>query len=234
MELSPNQQQRVIALMPTGSPPLSMPTTGHPIMPVSGTGNQLFLPQGATSGSQTIIPNGTLFQIFNNQSIASTQTAQFVAIAQSQGGRPMVSAASPTKSTNLQPQGVPLLFTPMPLSTVVTNGTGTQSVFSHPGVVDSVTSSVTGKPVQTGVQSAVQQQHSVLKNTLTQPRMQLPNGQYIDLKLSKDVPNGMYPVTPPRTPEEQRSETGSQDAGEEMEVMLSIIHCLLILCLTLR
>ncbi|XP_060566569.1 LOW QUALITY PROTEIN: histone-lysine N-methyltransferase EHMT1-like [Ruditapes philippinarum] len=223
MELSPTQQH-VIALMPTGSPPLSMPTAGHPIIPASGTGSQLFLSPGAASGSQTIIPNGTLFQIFNNQSIASSQTAQFVAIAQSQGGHPMVTAASPPKSTNLlQPKGVPLLFTPMPYSTVVANGTGCQPVFSHPGVFNSVTSSVMGKPVPTGYQSAVQQQHSVLKNTLIQPRMQLPNGQYIDLKLPKDVPNGMYPVTPPRTPEEQRSETGSQDTGEEMEAVLGSV-----------
>ncbi|XP_053380892.1 uncharacterized protein LOC123550294 isoform X2 [Mercenaria mercenaria] len=227
---SPPQQQHVITLLPTGSPPLSMPTAGHPIIPASGTGSQIFLSPGTSSGSQTIIQNGTLnglpmFQIFNNQSIASSQTAQFVAIAQSQGRQVVTTSSQPGSTALLQPKGVPLLFTPMPLSTVVTNNAGSQSqvLFSKPGVLDSVTSSMFGKPAQTVLQSAVQQQHSVLKNTLTQPRMQLPNGQYIDLKLPKDFPNGMYPVTPPRTPEEQRSETGSQDTGEEMEAVLGSV-----------
>lgn len=238
MSQSP-QQQQMITLLPTGSPPMSIPAAGHPIMPAAGnpiipptgTGSQILLSPCTSSGSQTIIQNGTLnglpvFQIFSNQSIASSQTAQFVAIAQSQG-RPILTNSSPSRTTNLMPQkGVPVLFTPVPLTNVVTASIGsqTQVIASKPGVINSVTSSVLGNQtitVPSMVQSTVQQQHSVLKNTLTQPRMQLPNGTYIDLKLlPKDVPNGMYPVTPPKTPEEQRSETGSQDMGEEMEVNL--------------
>lgn len=238
MSQSP-QQQQMITLLPTGSPPMSIPAAGHPIMPAAGnpiipptgTGSQILLSPCTSSGSQTIIQNGTLnglpvFQIFSNQSIASSQTAQFVAIAQSQG-RPILTNSSPSRTTNLMPQkGVPVLFTPVPLTNVVTASIGsqTQVIASKPGVINSVTSSVLGNQtitIPSMVQSTVQQQHSVLKNTLTQPRMQLPNGTYIDLKLlPKDVPNGMYPVTPPKTPEEQRSETGSQDMGEEMEVNL--------------
>lgn len=241
------QQQQMITLLPTGSPPMSIPAAGHPIIPAAGhpiipaaghpiipatgTGSQILLSPCTSSGSQTIIQNGTLnglpvFQIFSNQSIASSQTAQFVAIAQSQG-RPILTNSSPSRTTSLMPQkGVPVLFTPVPLTNVVTASIGsqTQVIASKPGVINSVTSSVLGNQtitVPSMVQSTVQQQHSVLKNTLTQPRMQLPNGTYIDLKLlPKDVPNGMYPVTPPKTPEEQRSETGSQDMGEEMEVNL--------------
>lgn len=226
----------MITLVPTGSPPVAIPTSAHPMMPSSGPGNQILLTSSVPTSGQTLIQNGTInglpmFQIINNSTIASTQTAQFI-IAQSQG-RPILTPSSPRSTTILQPKtvpgvhpGMPVLLTPMPLSSV--SGTQTHVVNTQSSMQNSILSPVGNQVLSaTSPSQSTVQQHAVLKNSIAVPKMQLSNGQLIDVKPKEgSVPNGLYPVTPPRTPEDQRSEAGSQDQGEEIEVgMCLACHC---------
>ncbi|KAL4219441.1 Histone-lysine N-methyltransferase ehmt1 [Mactra antiquata] len=224
---------QMITLMQAGSPPIAIPTSPHPILPntKASPGGQILLAPGVQTSGQTLIQNGTLnglpmFQLINNSTIASTQTAQFI-LAQSPG-RPILTSSSPSP-TLLQanqvpvvPQGMPVLLAPMSIPS--RNGTPSHVVNTLPNMRNAVPVSLTSShgnqvlSMSSPSHSAVQQQHSVIRNTLNMPKMQTSNGQLIDVKPKEgSVPNGLYPVTPPRTPEDQRSEAGSQDPSEEIE-----------------
>lgn len=253
-EISPSKlqtsppSQPVITLLPSGSPTLSMPV-GTVISPVSGTGNpQPIILAPSTAGTQTVIQNGpptilqngtinglpTMFQIVNSQNLATSQQAQFVAIAQSQGRSLLTNSFQKTTSL-LPPKGVPVLLAPVQLATSVqcTVSGSKQQVMTTPTKLNtSYASPIIGNQqfmVPTSMHSTIHQ-HNVLKQTLNNKNViQLANGQVLESgkQTSKEVssvPNGLYPVTPPRTPEEQRSESGSQqDTAEEMEVNQLII-----------
>ena len=237
-EMSPpkllQHPQPLITLVPTGSTPLSMARGmvpgSHSVISMSGTGNQQILlapnnggPPILQNGSQ-IIPNGTLnglpmFQIVNNQTLATSQPAQFVAIAQSQGR----SLLTNTPQSLLSPQkGVPVLMHP------VTVTGSPQLLMSTPTKLGttSIAKPLFGNQpllVSTTMHSTAKQQHSVLKQTLNSKNVILGNNQVLGKQTHKEissVPNGLYPVTPPKTPEEPRSESGSQDTAEESEVSL--------------
>lgn len=253
------QSQQMLTLLPTGSTSLSMPVgvmTSHPVLSVSGTSNpQPIILAPSTGGTQTIIQNGTLnglpmFQIVNNQNLAVSQPAQFVAIAQSPGRSLLTNTFQ--KSPPLLPQkGVPVLLTPVQLPTsvkTVAAGSQQQMMTTPTKLATSIAAPVLGSQqvlVSSSLHSTVQQQHSVLKQTLnTKHVIQPANGQVLESgkptsREVTSVPNGLYPVTPPRTPEEQRSESGSQDNTEEIEVpyianSISYALCILAACLVLQ
>lgn len=225
--------QPMITLVPTGSSPLSMPvgmvTASHPVFSVSGAGNpkQIILAP-TTAGQPTIIHNGLpMFQLVNSQSLATSQPAQFVAFAQSHG-RSLI-----TSSPSLFSQkAVPVLFQPVQLQTSVKScvaGSPQQIMTTPTKQGTSIATPVLGNQqllVSTTMHSAPKPQHSVLKQTLNnKPVIPIGNSQVLESnkQTSKEissVPNGLYPVTPPKTPEDQRSESGSQDMTEDNEVSI--------------
>ncbi|WAR31657.1 EHMT1-like protein [Mya arenaria] len=209
----------------TSSPPRSAQTSG------GGTQSTLILAAGSKSPSQTILQRGMLnglpmFQIVSNQTIVSSSAqgqAQYVTLAQSQTKSELTSSSKMSL-----PSAVPVLFTPVQFSTAVT------SVVNTAGAKPITTSLLTSIPstymppnnfmVSSSVShSNIQKDHSVLKQKLkSKIEYRMPNGQFLDARHPhgadhRGVPNGLYPVTPPRTPPEQKSHSDEQRSETESQ-----------------
>ncbi|XP_052220562.1 uncharacterized protein LOC127837471 isoform X2 [Dreissena polymorpha] len=227
-------QTQVITLVPTGSP--SVPA--HSLIQSSMSGaTPIILAPTSSAGPQAIIHSGTfngmpMFQIFNSPPNSSSQGAQFVAIAQSQG-MPILTSASPKMTTILQPQkGMPVLLAPIQFSTAMQNASNTANkslVFTSTNLVSSIPTPVMGNQnivfTTSASHSSPQKQQSVLKHTLTAGgAYRLPNGHVMDGRIvdGKIVANGLYPVTPPRTPPEQKSVAEDQRSESETQSEIEV------------
>ena len=230
---------QMITLVPTAGPPLNVSKL-HPTIlqsPASGSPNSILLAQGSSPGAQTIIQNGTLnglpmFQIVNGPNGASQKPQQLVAIGASQG-QSLIQSSFPRTSTLLQANRMPLILAPVSMHTVVNSqGSSSSQVTMTPAVISSskvltsvsstsllgtrlvpVSSVVSGhKLSETGLPVS-----SELGSFSPQTKLFLSNGQLVDTKhVSRNgsFPNGLYPVTPPKTPETN----SGQDTKDNIEV----------------
>jgi len=232
---------QVIKLL-TSSPPLTIPAQSMASTSVAGTQPTLILTAGSTPGSQHIIPSGTLnglpmFTIVGTQTSTTQGPQQFVALSQSK-----LATSAQSVSTTLA-GAVPVLFTPVHYPPNSLDGSsGAKSM-----ATSLIATSVTGNNVVI-MSSAVGVSHvsnsgancvnSALKQKLASKiAYKLPKGQLLEAKslhgLDKSVPNGLYPVTPPRTPPEQKSlsETQQSDAGSQTHEELDVCKKNCNLCL---
>ena len=191
---------------------------------------------------KTIIQNGTLnglpvFQIIPNGNFAPSQ---LVAIGTQ--GQSLLPSSLP-KTALLQPPhlagappGMPVILTPVPMPTVVSSAVVTQTqnqvsllspsstiTLTNKGVLSPVNSSVQGMTMNATVEPiAAPIPISVFNQSIISSHGQMPVLNHIlkspleqntqTLKPSH-IPNGLYPVTPPRTPDEQAgSDSTSQDS----------------------
>ena len=223
-----------------GSPPLASGVV--PIMPSPisiSTTSPMAITQitSPTSKQQqkTIIQNGTInglpvFQIIPNGNFSPSQ---LVAIGtQGQSLLPKTALLQPASSP-----GMPVILTPVPMPTVVSSATVTSmqnqvsllsphsagTINLQNKAITPVNSSGPGMPLHASVEPIASPiPLSVFNQSIVSSHGQMPVLNHI-LKTPLDnssqtlksshIPNGLYPVTPPRTPDEQAgSDTGSQDS----------------------
>ena len=217
--------------------PISMATTA----PVTFT--QLTSPN-SKQPPKAIIQNGTLnglpvFQIISNGNLTP---GQIVAIGNQ--GQSLLSGSLP-KTAILQspprlpgvPQGMPVILTPFAMPTVGSSGVVTQTqnqvsllaqnqggVINLPNktVVSPVNSANQALQMKSIVQSvaapipfSVFNQSILSSSPQTSGQQPVLNQYSQNLLKPSHIPNGLYPVTPPKTPDDQAgSDTGSQESAE--------------------
>ena len=229
---SPPLPPQLITLVSTGSSPLGMSKL-HPVIHTAGTtpSNPILLAPGGNTGSQTIIQNGTLnglpmFQILSGPNGSTSQPQQLVAVGAGQG-QSLLQNSFPRTTTLLQSNRMPVLLSPVSMQPVSNNLVGSQTqsqlplssaVISSATLMTSVASSIHGtRLVSLSNVLSGQQSSSDVVSAIPQTKVYLSNGQIVDSKLiakNGSLPNGLYPVTPPKTPENN----GSLESKDGIEV----------------